>query len=743
MPHDDASQPDQADENRGEKYGDEVRYEVLNHQSYPDWDDHTHIEDDIYVGPYRGEIPVFESGDIIRVIDPDYDTGEIQSYDFPPEVIQTGSILKLLLPTPDGRGVQTWGFDEWECQRCGAITETKPLTVDGEIEDCEPHECISCERQGPFTPPQIGETHSISSLLDSVPSRPMWEAPPGAGEPEMDSLFDDVRDHIETHWDGDEWMYDGLAAYVISTWVREELDFVPHLLVHGTHESGKTRLLNTMREVSYRCIHTAAPTAASIFRSIDSYNVTMYVSEYHDLPDEVQQQVDAVLKAGQKRGEVAMRATDSGGGYEPEVYDPFTHVAISTQFSVDDDMKSRCFEVHTSKTNKAMPRTVADCEDLRRRLLGFRSKYLNSDMAERASASTDEKMDEDGLFNRVGEKLHPILLVAELFNKDINEFVEHVVSRDEESASDTEEAAFTRALIDTAYDTVGGGGDGVNEDWSNVELKQTFVRDTFNSIEDRDVSSRYMTEIRDRVGLNASKYRDGVYIHHPNLKEKLKSMAASHNLDWEAREYGPRAMGTVEKPRPDSSPPDHGEADGAGRITNNTGGEEHAFVRAILDTIREKSPTSPNPLDADLSGIDIRQSEVRDRFNELGDGEATDRLITDIRNRLGLDSARSDGDVCIHHDDLTQKLHSLANRYGVDPEAGDTGVDQSNRVELTIDAVRTLDNANDGGATETAVIGALVNAGVDPEDAKHTIHKLLEDGTLYRTSDDDIALSSG
>jgi len=598
---------DQNQSDEDVEYGEKVKYEVINFESYPEWDDHTEVDEDTYIGEFRPEIPSFVSANIIRIIDADYDPEDVDIYSFPPEPLQDGNKMKVLTPRKSSRGVTTYAFDRWRCERCGNVATGPQLTVDGKIEDCIPEECPSCERNGPFVPAVMSPEESMDKYLDAVPDNPIWEPPTSAHDPGMDSLFDDVRDHIETYWDGDDWLYDGLAAYVIATWIREELDFVPHLLVRGTHESGKTRLLNTMREVSYRCVHTAAATPAAVFRAIDQYNVTMFVSEYHDLGEEVQQQIDAILKAGQKRGEVAMRAADGGErGYQPEVYDPFTHVAISTQFSVDDDMESRCFVVQTERTDAEMPRTIDDRDDLRCRLMGFRAEYLNSDAMAEARARVEQKMDDDGIFNRIGEKLSSILLVAELFDKDITRFIERVVVRDEESKSDTEEAQFVRALKDAANRTlerIDPDDDEVEvkEDWSNLELKQTVIRDSFNSIGDRDVSSRYITEIRDRMGFDSARYSDGVYLCHPNLKGRLKSLADEFNIPWKHRGSGPGAHDNISKENAgvadgddssDDGPGGGSSADGGGESDSDGEGEESdnsqsSRVQAAIEVVRD------------------------------------------------------------------------------------------------------------------------------------------------------------
>jgi|APHM01.1.fsa_nt_gi hypothetical protein len=522
-----------------DSYGEHVKYEVKRAESYPEWESHVEIGNGIYAGAFKEDIPEFDSIGIINVIEPDYENADVGKFEFPPELIVTDeNQVRLFVPRADGRKTGFIDFDSWECRKCGGRQNTGEAYVKDDIEARKPEYCQVCETNQEHTLADLPDGVKEEDVLGLFPTDgEIWNTPSAVATPELETLFDDVRAFIYEHWEGPEYLYDGLAAYAISTWIRPELDFVPHLLIHGSHESGKTRLLNTLREVSYRCIHTAAPSSAALFRAINDYNVTLYLSEYHDLPDDVQDEVDAVLKAGQKRGEVAMRATESpGGGYTPEVFDPFTHVSISTQFSVDDDMESRCFVVNTKKATREMPRQVSDGESLRNRLMGFRARVLASPRAKQAQQTVRNRMDSEGIYNRIGEKLSSILFVAELCDKDISKFVAEVVAENKESQGDTEEAAFIRSCLDVAYDELSDAPTSeVAGDWSELALKLSDVRNRFNEVEDRDVSSRYISEVRMRLNIGKTRKSDGVYINMDGLKQKLHDEADARGVAWKAR----------------------------------------------------------------------------------------------------------------------------------------------------------------------------------------------------------------
>jgi len=350
-------------------------------------------------------------------------------------------------------------------------------------------------------------------------------------------VFSEIREYIRTYWaagDGREWMYDMLASYAISTWFRERWYFVPHLLIVGRHETGKTRLLNTLSNVSYRCVHNASLTSAYIYRGINHHNLTMYVSEYHRLNDEKQEAVDAIINAGQKRGETIGRAAETGGGdYNVETFDPFSHIAISTQYTPNDDTISRCFKITTKPAQREVPRRLFDKPELRRKLLYLRFRYLHDDVIENAEQDAVGTMDEMGVRNRLSEKLWCILTIGELADADLSHVIEAVIDREDDRQEDTQESILVQALIDEAFEQIGSTVDAEpGDDWESLLLPVGSVRDRFEKMTGTEVSASYIGQLRNRVGLEMVRHSDGTKVKDPELKPKLKQLADENNVEW-------------------------------------------------------------------------------------------------------------------------------------------------------------------------------------------------------------------
>lgn len=458
------------------------------------------------------------------------------------EELKAGEIT-LFHPTEDATTVTRTPLGQFVCMRCGRETT---ISTCGGLEP--PHECPGCERQGPFK-------HALadSDLLDvgtDVPpagyADPPWRfTPDGISEERYGDLWADIRGYIREHWDagdGHGHMYDGLTAYALSTWVRPNLTFVPHLLLMGQFTGGKTRLLKTLARVSHRAIVTASATPAAMFRLIDDYDVAMFISEYHGLEYDTRREVDNVIRAGQKEGEAITRAEQSAsGGYTPTTFDPFTHMIVASQYEPADDVISRCISVHTSPSNRDMP-AVHDEEtaaDIRRRALYARYRLLDSpewDDAEQAAYAYLAARDITG---RTREKLLSLVTIAIIFDRleELGTFVDTVIEQDREELADSEDAAFVAAVRDLAFDALDGVAVlGDTDPFAAVDIPLEDVADRYNAMTGEDKSASWAGHVRKRLDIDKTRKRDGTVISDPDLGPKLRELCEDLGLEWQASE---------------------------------------------------------------------------------------------------------------------------------------------------------------------------------------------------------------
>ncbi len=472
-----------------------------------------------------------------------------------------GGGVDLLVPTDDGRDLDRVHVPTWECLRCGVehvtgVENGRPV---------EPDECDGCERNGPFD--AVGDL-SADDYTVAARAPGLWRLPAGVdADPDaFGDLWGDVRAYLRDHWDageGDdaEAVYHGLTAFALSTWVRPNLAFVPHLMLRGATTGGKTRLLNTLARVSYRAMVSASATPASMFRLIDAYGVTFYISEFHGLEYETQREVANIVRAGQKRGELVTRADHAPTGYEPRAYDPFTHVAVATQYDLDDDVVNRCLQVRSTTATRDMPPTFDEDRGraLRDRLLYARLRLLGpdhdhdhdhdhagaDDEGEAATGSPEwteaearawDHLAEREIEGRTREKLLGLLTVAYVWDRvdDLDPFVDLVVEQDREAATDSEDARVVEVVRDLALErleavTVLGDAD----PFGAVEIPLADVAERYEAMTGAEKSPTWVGHVRARLGFEKVRKRDGTVIKDPDLREKLERLCEDFNLGWD------------------------------------------------------------------------------------------------------------------------------------------------------------------------------------------------------------------
>jgi hypothetical protein len=487
-----------------------------------------------------------EKGAAKRLTNSDHGAGESSRsphFDGPPEPIVTDDgttkFAYVAEPQPGGpTDIKTIDLGVLECDRCGHPVECE--VSDGGID--KPHECPGCERQGPFIHAGGIDDDTVKAGLRAGD---MWYPPSGVSEGEYATLWGNIRAYLRDHWDASEpEVYEGLTAYALSTWVRENLTFVPHLMLMGKTTGGKTRLLNTLARVSYRAMVPASATPSSMFRLIDGYNVSYYISEYHGLGPDAQRQLDNIVRAGQKRGEVVTRSEIVGDGYEPEVFDPFSHVAVATQYTPDDDIVNRCIQIRSSPANREMPPTHDEgrARDIRERLLYARYRLLSPDSCDKCKEWGAAERDayaylaDRNITGRTREKLLSLLTVAYLCDRvsELEPFVDVVVEQDRDAAADSEDAVTVEVIRECAFDEVGDTtvlGDA--DPFGAIEIPYSDVVNRFERMTGVEKSPSWLGHVTSRLGLETGRRGDGTVIDDPDLGPKLRQLCKDHNLQFE------------------------------------------------------------------------------------------------------------------------------------------------------------------------------------------------------------------
>ncbi len=118
-----------------------------------------------------------------------------------------------------------------------------------------------------------GKFRKLPRALQNAAAKPVLDADP--------SLLDDLITFIKQHvWIPDERYYAVLASWTMNTWIHDEMDTSPRLIFFATTSSGKTRAMNTLKELSYHGMILDSPTPAVMYRLTEANHPTLFLDEH-------------------------------------------------------------------------------------------------------------------------------------------------------------------------------------------------------------------------------------------------------------------------------------------------------------------------------------------------------------------------------------------------------------------------------------------------------------------------------
>ena len=265
------------------------------------------------------------------------------------------------------------------------------------------------------TNPGCGRKNSFKANYPTELEKPVWllgEKPIESQPIEIyDELLDFYRDHIVLR----EQEYHTLAAWVMASWLVDDFHTCPYLALIAPMSSGKTQVLEAIRQTAYRAYGLASVTPAAIFRAIETWKLTLCIDEAEhqiNTNSESGQAIYACLLAGYKRGIGAMRAEKHGDDWMPTSFDLFGFKAFSGTKIVLPTLASRSIEF---RMRKARPKydlfTQSDSLRLRSMLLWFRFTNLHKH-------KIIYPQSEDG---RIRELYAPLFTISRLFDSEAKE----------------------------------------------------------------------------------------------------------------------------------------------------------------------------------------------------------------------------------------------------------------------------------------------------------------------------------
>jgi len=153
----------------------------------------------------------------------------------------------------------------WQCLKCGALIQSNPKAP------------ILCDKEQGGCDRMTSFKVITKAVREDYWKIPIWKEIKDLDTFELyDSILGLLKDLAVLP---EEIHYKILTLWIISTWKRESWETVGFPVFRGIIGSGKTRVLNVIQELTYRCVPCATATFSALGRLSHFYNVSITVDE--------------------------------------------------------------------------------------------------------------------------------------------------------------------------------------------------------------------------------------------------------------------------------------------------------------------------------------------------------------------------------------------------------------------------------------------------------------------------------
>jgi len=302
----------------------------------------------------------------------------------------------------------------FQCRKCGCIIRTE----NGEM----PLECY--EDQG-----GCNRTTNFNIIAKPI-KKEFWKLPKWKDIPieelNLPILFDDLQDMIKKLVVfSDDIEYKIFTLWIISTWKLESWDSVGFPVFIGIPNSGKSRALQIISELSYRAVKSSGVTAAVIPRLCHYWNVTLTIDEAHNKLNpryDTGSQFLDFIKDSYKKGSVYL-SCDNDNQENIIVTKNFGFKAFAGEKTFNPALLTRSFVFWMEKENPEIAKLSYVEEELEQ----FRTKLLNYKI------KTNEPEDlgnEFVLKGRTREIFESIIATGKHIGIEVKDIIEHAKKQD-------------------------------------------------------------------------------------------------------------------------------------------------------------------------------------------------------------------------------------------------------------------------------------------------------------------------
>lgn len=266
------------------------------------------------------------------------------------------------------------------------------------------------------------------------------------------AIFEEIRDYVYAHVElPHEALYDVAALWVMASYLKEKFDSIPYLCFIGPKDSGKTRALEVLWQLSYRGVLSPSFSSAALFRTIEKYGPTLCLDEAEIYGNEQKTEAIAVLNAGYRKGQYILRVNNETS--EIDCFSCFGFKGLASTNIFISTIESRAIIVNMRKNVRDIPLFIdkEKAATLRLMLLLYRFNIL---MDKEAILNDQDKILSylPIRHGRIAELFYPLIAVSpnEEVKQKISKFAKEVyIKRLEEEKASTE-AEFVEVLLSLA-----------------------------------------------------------------------------------------------------------------------------------------------------------------------------------------------------------------------------------------------------------------------------------------------------
>jgi len=239
-------------------------------------------------------------------------------------------------------------------------------------------------------------------------------------------LFEEIRRFIHKYAEVDATIESLLASFVMLTWVYEKSPTLPIINIRGDSGTGKSRLMEILRQISYRGLKASGCLSfSSLFRTAEIWKGTICINEGDFKNTKETSNIVKYLNERYEQGGYVWRTNKDT--MEQECFKAFGPTIITTRREFfDHALESRCFIIPMAeRTRKNIPLNVpkrfyGEAKVLRDKLLSFRFRNFQQ-------FEIDDTLEFDDVNPRLNQITQPISSLAKLVSQKFYEMIESII----------------------------------------------------------------------------------------------------------------------------------------------------------------------------------------------------------------------------------------------------------------------------------------------------------------------------